>query len=360
MNQGGGQGYGGGGYGQPPGAPPGYPPQGGYPQQPQQAGYGGQPQQAAYQPPQQQPQQGYGAPQPQYGAPPQPQYGAPPQAQYGAPPQAQYGSPPPQPYGQQPPAQPYGQQPPPGYGQPPQQPYGAPPGALPPPGYGQQANPYAAPAYGNAPALAYAQAPGQEMGMGGRAVFTGTGGQFFLKLFWLLVPIVGPFLFMHNLNKWHYDNLTLDGQKCEYRGTFGGLFGVMFVNALLSVLTLYIYIPWALVKMRNYEYENTAVGGQMGRLKYEGTGGQLFGKFLLGMFLTVITFGIYSYWFANNLYAFKWDNTKIDGRAFTFRKDVGGYFVLSLINGILTQFTFGIYTPWAIARLAKWEAEHVG
>jgi hypothetical protein len=347
MNQGGGQGYGGGGYGQPPGAPPGYPPQGGYPQQPQQAGYGGvpqQPQQPGYgqQPPQQ---QQYGAPQQQYGAPPQ-------QQQYGAPPQQPYGQQPPPGYGQP-------QQPPPGYGQPPPQaPYGAPPGA-PPPGYGQQQNPYAAPAYGNAPALAYAQAPGQAMGMGGRATFAGTGGQLFVKIFWLLIPIAGPFFFMHNLNKFHYDNLTLDGQKCEYRGTVGGLFGVMFVNALLCALTFYIYMPWAIVKMRNYEYENTAVGGQMGRLKYEGTGGQLLGKFLLGGFLTLITFGIYSYWFVNDLYAFKWDNTKLDGRPFKFNKDIMGYFVLSLINGILTQFTFGIYFPWAQVKTIKWESERV-
>jgi hypothetical protein len=105
---------------QPPGGAPGQgpPPQQGYGQPPAQPqpGYGPPPGQA-YAPPQQQ--QGYGAPQPVYGAPPpqqaygapqqqqqQPGYGPPPEAQqqqgYGAPPQQQQG------YGQAAPMQQYG------------------------------------------------------------------------------------------------------------------------------------------------------------------------------------------------------------------------------------------------------------
>lgn len=331
MNQGGGQGGGyggGGGYGQPPGYPP--PGGGGYPQQPQ----------------------------PQYG-------GAPAQGGYPQP-QAPYG------------------QPPPGYGQPPPQ-YGPPPGAAPP--YGQA--PYGAPNPYAAPQVAHA-GPQLGMGLGTRASFQGSGGQLFVNfLLYLLVPIIGAAIiggilgaiapelaivgtiisfvvqlvaqlfFTHKLIDFQYSNLVVEGQKLEYKGTLGGIAGILFVNLILTYLTIGIYAPWGMIRLKRYVYENTLVNGQPGRMTFHGEGGSLLGTFILGYILTAITCCIYLPWFMNNIFAFMWDNSKIDGRPFRFNKDPGGFFGTMLLNGFLTIITLYFYMPWAVTNILKWEAERV-
>lgn len=62
-------------------------------------------------------------------------------------------------------------------------------------------------------------------------------------------------------------------QKLSYQGTGGALFGLMLVNALLSVITLGIYSFWGRSKVREYLYGETELAGD--RFTYLGTGGEL-------------------------------------------------------------------------------------
>ncbi|MCS6901311.1 MAG: DUF898 family protein [Myxococcales bacterium] len=244
------------------------------------------------------------------------------------------------------------------------------------------------------------------MGSGSRVVFTGEGGQLF-KLYFLnaILPImatylvgggiafVGSFLgqqirgdvgsllpglagvvgglvvligaivttvlFLHKFQVFYYQNLKLDGQNCEYRGDLQSLAIKAFINLLLTYLTLGIYGPWMMCNLKKHIYENTAVNGQMGRLVFEGKPTELLGKYIVGMILTYCTFGIYVFWFANDIFAFMWENTKLDGRPFQFRRDPGGLFGTLILNYLLTYCTLGLYTPWMMCNLFKWEAEHV-
>jgi uncharacterized membrane protein YjgN (DUF898 family) len=61
----------------------------------------------------------------------------------------------------------------------------------------------------------------------------------------------------------------------------------------------------------------------------------------------------------NNLFAFMWENTKLDGRPFQFQKDPGGFFGTYLLAVILSYCTLGIYMPWGICNILKWESERV-
>jgi uncharacterized membrane protein YjgN (DUF898 family) len=342
-------------------------------------GWGQPPQQGGYGQPQQPPQQGG------YGQPAQP----PQQGGYGQPAQLpQQGG-----YGQ--PAQPPQQG---GYGQPAQPPQG---------GYGQQPpqGGYGQPGWGSAPA-AFAPAPYAPMGVavGARAQFQGDGGKLFVLylvnailpfiavmavvmivmfgvtaldeavgaggtlsvvigvVFQLVASAAGLAIGAWALNKFYgfyYEALKLDGQPCEYKGNWVELLKIQFVNGLLTGITLGIYAPWAMVKVKKFVCANTLVGGQPGRLVFEGEGGALFVTYLVGMLLTMVTCGIYVFWFANNMFAFMWENMKLDGRAYQFRKDPGGFFGTYLLNMLLAGITFYIYLPWAICNIFKWEAERV-
>jgi uncharacterized membrane protein YjgN (DUF898 family) len=62
--------------------------------------------------------------------------------------------------------------------------------------------------------------------------------------------------------------------KLRYHGTGGSLFGLMLGNALLTLITLGIYSFWAKTKVRAFHYSHTELDGD--RFAYHGTGGELF------------------------------------------------------------------------------------
>ena len=77
----------------------------------------------------------------------------------------------------------------------------------------------------------------------------------------------------------------------------GGLLGLIGINILMGLIigfTFGLCTPWALCVKERWIAKHTYIDGK--QLKFDGTGGQLFGKFLVWILLTIITFGIYSFW----------------------------------------------------------------
>ncbi len=77
----------------------------------------------------------------------------------------------------------------------------------------------------------------------------------------------------------------------------GGLLGLIGINlgmALLTLFTLGIGAPWALCMKERWMARHTYIDDR--QLRFDGTGGQLFGNYIVWMLLTLITFGIYSFW----------------------------------------------------------------
>ena len=62
--------------------------------------------------------------------------------------------------------------------------------------------------------------------------------------------------------------------RLRYHGTGGSLFGLTLVNALLTMFTLGIYAFWGKTKVREFHYSHTEFDGD--RFAYHGTGGELF------------------------------------------------------------------------------------
>ncbi len=298
---------------------------------------------------------------------------------------------------------PGGGAPPGGYGPPPGGGYGPPPGGSP---YGpppDAPNPYAAPAPGAMPGA-----------LGLRVRFTGEGSQLLVTfLLYYFLPIVagvgamfvfsmvggamaavsthghrhgggdgagaiavvfillgvlvmfaaiafGFLMFLHKLFAWRMENLIIDGQTCRYTGTAGGLVGLHLVTMLLCLVTLGFYTPWAIARYVRFMYENTEVNGQRGRLTFAGDGGSFFVSWLLGHILTQLTCYIYGAWYLNDVFAFIWENTRLDGtKTFSFRKDGGGFLGTWLLTVVLTYFTSGIYFPWGACQIIRWETERV-
>ena len=59
-------------------------------------------------------------------------------------------------------------------------------------------------------------------------------------------------------------------------------------------LSFSFLIPWAVCLKESWYAERTIIDGK--RLCFDGTGLQLFGNYIKWFLLTIITFGIYSFW----------------------------------------------------------------
>ncbi|MEZ4438221.1 MAG: DUF898 family protein [Polyangiaceae bacterium] len=208
-----------------------------------------------------------------------------------------------------------------------------------------------------------------------RVEFNGDGGSLFGVIFvgalltMITFGIYGAW-FACRLTQYLCDNTAVVGQdgtryQVQFRGQGGDLFGKMIVGYLLTMITFGIYMPWFLCQMRKWFYDQSTIvanGQQAGRLEFFGEGGELFGTFLLGMFLTIITCGIYKSWFDVTLAQYWARHTRIQLNGQQYAMDFDGdgaeLFVLNLVGRLLTMLTLGIYSAWWVTNVVKFDVEH--
>lgn len=206
-----------------------------------------------------------------------------------------------------------------------------------------------------------------------RVEFTGTGGDLFVTylvgslLTMITIGIYTPW-FMCKLIKFFTDNTTAvapDGtrMRLNFEGTGGDLFVTYLVGTLLTYVTIGIYTPWFMCKLYKWLFSHTTIlenEQPVGSLDFEGTGGELFVTYLVGMLLTMITAGIYMYWFQVKIMKFLAEGTRVNyqGRMFggAFHGTGGEFFVINLLHGFLTMITFGIYASWFIVK--QWQFQY--
>ncbi len=87
---------------------------------------------------------------------------------------------------------------------------------------------------------------------------------------------------------------TAQPKKSYFDGKTIALIGINLLTALVVPLSLGFAYPAMYCFKKRWIYASTVVNGY--RLKFTGTGGQLFGKYILWTFLTIITFGIFGIW----------------------------------------------------------------
>jgi len=83
-------------------------------------------------------------------------------------------------------------------------------------------------------------------------------------------------------------------EESYFDGGALGFLGWSLLCGLISFLTAGICLPWGVCMFLRWETSHTVVGGR--RLRFTGSGGNLFGHYILWWFLTIITLGIYSFW----------------------------------------------------------------
>lgn len=92
----------------------------------------------------------------------------------------------------------------------------------------------------------------------------------------------------------------------RFEGKLLGLIGVNLLALLVTTFTFGLGTPWAMCIKYKWEVENTIIEGN--RLRFIGTGLDLFVQYIKWWLLTIITFGIYGFWLYIKLIQWKTEN----------------------------------------------------
>jgi uncharacterized membrane protein YjgN (DUF898 family) len=167
-----------------------------------------------------------------------------------------------------------------------------------------------------------------------------------------------------------------------FHGSGGGLFKIMLVNWILTVLTLGIYSFWGKTKVRRYLCEHSSFVGD--RFHYHGTGWELFkGALIFGAIFGLFNLGIYSIGQVWDLdtqvvaqtvggflilfllpvimvgaFRYRLSRTAWRGIRFSFRGKRISALWLYIKGFLFTMLTFGLYTPYFTINTQKfWRSE---
>lgn len=93
---------------------------------------------------------------------------------------------------------------------------------------------------------------------------------------------------------------SFDGGAATYLGT-------AILGIVITVVTLGICYPFAVVLTERWRCKHTFIDGQ--QLVFRGTASGLFWRWILWLLLSIVTLGIYLFWVAPRLQAWKTVNT---------------------------------------------------
>ncbi len=97
--------------------------------------------------------------------------------------------------------------------------------------------------------------------------FTGTPGAFFVNFFvsvlMIYIPFVGFAMSFNYRNKWLANNIKIDGRPLSYSAKLGETWVMLIVGLLLTMVTFGIYIFWFGPKVYRYIFDHTTYADEV-------------------------------------------------------------------------------------------------
>ena len=139
------------------------------------------------------------------------------------------------------------------------------------------------------------------------------------------------------------------------------LIGWRILAFLITIVTLGIAAPWAQCMLYSWQIKHTVYNGK--RLKFEGTGGDLFVNIFKWIFFSIITLGIYIFfipvrkarWVVSNIH-FE-DEELVKDESF-FDGNTLQLIGINILSYIITIFSLGLLYPFAVCLKLKWINKH--
>lgn len=198
-----------------------------------------------------------------------------------------------------------------------------------------------------------------------------TGGafaNFFMALAARLATILSlgiayPFMVCWR-ERWVASHTYINGKRLRFDGNGGQLIGKYIVWWLLSLVTLGIY--WLVAvslrlegwKTKHTHFEDESKNESVTESQFTGSCLAYLGIRLLANLVTIVTFTFGAYW----AYCFKLryviGHKIIDGKALDFNGKGIQFFGKCICWVLLTLVTFGIYSFWLKVKIKKWTVLH--
>lgn len=174
--------------------------------------------------------------------------------------------------------------------------------------------------------------------------------------FFVIIPFA-----LHGAFRYRLSRTSWRGIHLGYRGERGQLAYEFFIGLFLTIITFGIYSSWFIDKMRKYIIGNCRFGNLT--FGYDGNGTDLFIINLKAYFLMIPTLGLYYFWYRKEYLNYFIDYTYIEqnGKRFHLKGSIIGssFLWLSFGNLLLTVFTLGIGVPWVITRTIRFIIENI-
>ena len=172
------------------------------------------------------------------------------------------------------------------------------------------------------------------------------------------------------LYTWEAKHTVIDGRRLKFCGKPSGFFGTWLLCILLTIVTLGIYGFYVPIKFQKWKEANTFFEDELTsydselKLQYEkvsafdGTFWQYFGWHLLGLLLTVFTFGICYPVSVNMIYSWEQRHKIYCKKRCSFDGSAGGLFGTWILYIFLTIITLGIFSIWVPVKIQNWITKH--
>jgi len=227
-----------------------------------------------------------------------------------------------------------------------------------------------------------------------------------LHSIWTLAVIIAlaavlPWL-LRNSFRFRLYNTSWRGTRFHFRGTVGGAYRVFLLNGFLSLITLYIMVPFAHQRLKAYQHDNSWFGQT--RFSFHARAGQFYLLYLmllaglLAMGIIVAAAGIGGAFKAlveaqqhggrvdpqvilravGILYGtlilvsviigpvfhalmtnLIWNNTRLGAHRIECNMSPLRLIWITVSNLVLLVVTLGLFTPWAMVRLAQFHVESI-
>lgn len=101
--------------------------------------------------------------------------------------------------------------------------------------------------------------------------------------------------------------MTRTNSRFAFDGGAGTYLGTAILGALITICTLGICYPFAVVLLERWKAAHSFIDGQ--QLSFSGSAMGLFGHWIKWELLSIVTLGIYAFWVVPRLTQWKWENT---------------------------------------------------
>lgn len=177
-----------------------------------------------------------------------------------------------------------------------------------------------------------------------------------LSFFVCVITLGIAYPWMHcMMQRWETKHTIINGRRLTFDGSGAQLIGKYLLWVFLTIITLGIYGIWLGLGIKKWTVKHTRYADESEPIesRFSGGPGGFLGVHLLAFLFTLVTFGIGRAWAEKNVLKWEAKHTHIGGSPMVFNGSGGQLFVKYLLFVLLTPITLGIYALFFPVKLLR-------